>query len=260
MLSGAEIEQFTATGMVVLRAVLPPSVLALCQSELDAELRTAGVDPADPETWTEPVVRFWSPETPAFAAAGTQARLCGVYDQLLGPGRRVERQGLGGSVPVRFPSETDPGDAGWHVDGSFPIGDTWGLNLRSRDRGLLCLFLFSGVGPEDAPTEIKIGSHLHVPPMLEAMGEAGGLFDVQAEPGFPAIEELPSVFATGNAGDVYVCHPFLVHRATWPHRGSGPRFVAQPGVGIHEPFRLIDSDEVYPVERAILLGLGDRSG
>lgn len=259
MLSDEEIEQFVATGVVVLRAALPPSVVAICQGELNEELRTAGVDVADPATWTEPVVRFWCPESPAFATAGTQPRLCTVYDQLLGPGRRVERQGVGGNVPVRFPSEIDPGDAGWHVDGSFPIGDTWGLNLRSRGRGLLCLFLFSDVGPEDAPTEIKIGSHLQVPPMLEAMGEDGGLFDVQINPGFAAIEELPSAFATGSAGDVYVCHPFLVHRATWPHRGTQPRFLAQPGVGIHEPFELVDSDEVHPVERAILLGLGDRS-
>jgi hypothetical protein len=37
--------------------------------------------------------------------------------------------------------------------------------------------------------------------------------------------------ATGRAGDVYLCHPFIVHTATWPHRGTSPRMMAQPGVG-----------------------------
>jgi hypothetical protein len=54
---------------------------------------------------------------------------------------------------------------------------------------------------------------------------------------------------------VYVCHPFLVHRATWPHRGSGPRMVAQPAIAHHEPFALRDGAAVCAVERAILRGL-----
>ena len=33
--------------------------------------------------------------------------------------------------------------------------------------------------------------------------------------------------ATGDAGTVYLCHPFLVHAAQ-PHRGTLPRFMAQP--------------------------------
>ena len=33
--------------------------------------------------------------------------------------------------------------------------------------------------------------------------------------------------AIGPAGTVYLCHPFLVHAAQ-PHRGSQPRFMAQP--------------------------------
>jgi hypothetical protein len=33
--------------------------------------------------------------------------------------------------------------------------------------------------------------------------------------------------ATGQVGTVYLCHLFLVHSAQ-PHRGSEPRFLAQP--------------------------------
>ena len=65
----------------------------------------------------------------------------------------------------------------------------------------------------------------------------------------------PTALATGRAGDVFLCHPFLVHRATWPHRGVGPRMVAQPAVAIQEPFELRETAAVWPVERAILHAL-----
>jgi hypothetical protein len=68
--------------------------------------------------------------------------------------------------------------------------------------------------------------------------------------------ERPRARATGHAGDVFLCHPFLVHRATWPHRGAGPRMVAQPAIAIQEPFALRAGPDVCPVERAILRGLG----
>lgn len=255
MLSEREVDRFVADGYVAVRQAVPANVVRACQTELYAELRQHDVEIDDPSTWVEPVVRFWCPESAAFAAAGTQPVLWEAYDQLLGPGRHDRRQGVGGSVPVRFPNAADPGDAGWHVDGTIPIGDTWGLNFRSSGRGLLCLFLFSDVGPTDAPTELKLGSHLRIPSALQPMGEEGGLFDVQETDSFPEIEQLPSAFATGTAGDVFVCHPFLVHRATWPHRGSSPRFLAQPAIGIDEPFPLVDLTSSYPVERAIIHGL-----
>ncbi|MGI9609607.1 MAG: phytanoyl-CoA dioxygenase [Acidimicrobiia bacterium] len=255
MLTDDEIDRFIAEGFVVARQAIPAAILEVCRAELDLELRRAGVDIEDPTTWIEPIVRFSCPNTPTFASAGTQPVLWQIYDQLLGPGRHIERHAVGGSVPVRFPSDSDPGDAGWHIDSSFPIGDTWGVNYRSMGRGLLCLFLFSDIGVNDAPTEIKVGSHLHVPRTLEPMGEAGGSYDVKQTDAFEAIAQLPSALATGQAGDVYVCHPFLVHRATWPHRGSQPRFIAQPGIDIKQPFELTGAETAFPVERAIPDGL-----
>ena len=67
--------------------------------------------------------------------------------------------------------------------------------------------------------------------------------------------QRPRARATGQAGDVYVCHPFLVHRATWPHLGSRPRMIAQPEIAHYEPFALRDDPDVCVVERAILRGL-----
>jgi hypothetical protein len=258
VLAPDEIERFVTDGFVVVRGAVPRPTVEACWAELAADLRRQGVDSERRETWTSPVVRLTCPYTPAFAEAGTQPQLWEAYDQLLGAGTWRQHRGVGGTIPVRFPAEGDPGDAGWHVDGGFLIGSVYGLNLQSRGRGLLCLFLFTDVGPDDAPTELKVGSHLDLPGVLEPFGETGADFITVAQSLPASTFTRRSVFATGAAGDVYVCHPFLVHRATWPHRGARPRAIAQPAVVTKEPFALDPEtvDVVSPVERAILRGLG----
>jgi hypothetical protein len=115
-----------------------------------------------------------------------------MYDTLLGLGRWVQREGVGGTVPVRFPSMKDPGDAGWHIDGSYDVDGQWWVNVRCRRRGLLALFLFTDVGDADAPTEILVGSHLDVPRVLAPFGERGVLF------GDAACFDVPTLARTGN--------------------------------------------------------------
>ena len=72
------------------------------------------------------------------------------------------------------------------------------------------------------------------------------------------LDELPKrkeVYATGKAGTVYLCHPFLVHSAQ-PNRGSTPKFMAQPPLLLKGELSILDSDIGYsPVERAIHLGI-----
>jgi hypothetical protein len=60
--------------------------------------------------------------------------------------------------------------------------------------------------------------------------------------------------ATGRAGDVILCHPFVVHTATWPHRGTEPRMMAQPGVEVPDGFAT-DGSDPSPVAQAIVSGL-----
>jgi hypothetical protein len=249
------IERFIEDGFVAVRGAVAPDVVRACRNVINDALRTHSVDLDDPATWTQPVVRIPCPEHPAFAAAGTSPALWRTYDALLGPDRWVKRQGVGGSIPVRFPSTDDPGDAGWHIDGSYAVDGQWWVNVNSRERGLLVLFLFSDIGDDDAPTEIIVGSHLDVPRLIQPYGEPG-VFFAEAIAALPdSTFERPRARATGQAGDVFVCHPFLVHRATWPHRGSRPRIIAQPGIDIHQPFTLRGGEGVSAVERAILRGL-----
>ena len=130
----------------------------------------------------------------------------------------------------------------WRV----PLAD-----VREQEQRQQCTA--ADVGEGDAPTEILVGSHLDVPRLIAPFGERGVFHgDVGLQ---PSTFRRPSVRATGRAGDVYVCHPFLVHRATWPHLGTGPRMLAQPAIDHHHPFALRDDMPVCAVERAILQGL-----
>jgi len=253
------IDEFCETGFIALRGAVAPDTVRDCVAVIGERLRADGVDLDDSNTWTRPVVRIACPEGSPFAAAGTSSTLWAAYDALLGAGRWVERRGVGGSVPVRFPSDTDPGDAGWHIDGSYDVDGQWWVNVRSRARGLLALFLFSDIGDEDAPTEILVGSHHDVPRVLAPYGEPGAFFGTIAAELPDSTFERRRAFATGSAGDVYLCHPFLLHRATWPHRGMRPRILAQPEVGLREPFALEDGPDVCAVERTILRSLREVS-
>lgn len=128
----------------------------------------------------------------------------------------------------------------------------WRVNLHSRGRALLMLFLFSDIGEEDAPTRIRIGSHRDVARVLAPAGEAGLTLRELVAGEFGGSGPRPETLAEGPAGTVYLCHPFLVHSAQ-PHRGTRPRFLAQPPL---LPVARFDLDRARtnhaPVERAIL--------
>jgi len=133
---------------------------------------------------------------------------------------------------------------------------SWRVNVSSRGRALLMLFLFSDVDEKEAPTRIRAGSHLDVAKTLEPAGETGMRLRELA-PTLAATVGRSEVIATGEAGTVYLCHPFLVHAAQI-NLGTQPRFMAQPPLSPTEPFELhrSDDDSYSPVERAIRRGLG----
>ncbi|MDI5963548.1 phytanoyl-CoA dioxygenase family protein [Streptomyces sp. SL54] len=250
MLTGQDIESFVEQGFVRVPGAFSRAVADAGRAEL---WRATGCDPHDPATWTRPVIRLDGFGTEPFRAAANTPVLHEAFDQLVGPGRWIPRTGLG-TFPVRFPSDTPPGDDGWHVEASFagPAGERR-VNLESRGRALLMLFLFSDVGPDDAPTRVRAGSHLDVPPLLAAAGTGGRDWMALCRDAVPASAARPEALVTGAAGDVYLCHPFLVHAAQ-PHRGRVPRFMAQPPL---DPTGVLDltGTDPTPVERAVLAGL-----
>ena len=227
----------------------------LARAGRDELCRPLPSDPDDPSTWTAPVVRLGDHAEEPFRSAANTPALHAAFDALVGRGRWEARGSLG-TFPIRFPSAEEPHDAGWHADAGYYGDDgSMRLNVRSKGRALLMLFLFSDVGEDDAPTRIEVGSHLDVPRLLAPAGE-GGLTFLELAQRFDHDRDYPIALATGEAGDVYLCHPFLVHAAQ-RHRGTTPKFMAQPPLLAAEPIALERDDRAYsPVERAIRIGLG----
>ncbi|WP_375444708.1 phytanoyl-CoA dioxygenase family protein [uncultured Fibrella sp.] len=254
-LTNTQIEQFIRDGFVRIDNAFPADDAQTVREILWQELPGT---PDDPTTWTQPVIRLGMYNQGPFVRAANTAVLHRAFDQLVGAGRWIPCQSMG-TFPVRFPSALDPGDTGWHVDASFPGADpadyvAWRINFRSRGRALLMLFLFSDCSEQDAPTRIRIGSHLNVASLIKEAGEEGLSFMELAG----KLHELPEqneVVAVGKAGTVYLCHPFLVH-ASQPHRGTEPRFLAQPPLLLRGELCIEGSPTGYmPVEAAIRLGL-----
>jgi hypothetical protein len=263
-LSDAQIRQFIQDGFVRLDRAFPR---ALADQGREIMWRDLPCDPDDPTTWTRPVIRLGHYGDEPFKRAVNSPVLHAGFDQLVGKGRWRPRANLG-TFPVRFPSLDDPGDAGWHIDVSFPGPSSdpnerhnfssWRVNITSRDRALLMLFLFSDVGECNAPTRIKVGSHRDVARFLEPAGEAGVSHAALNEVG--AALDRSQALATGDAGTVYLCHPFLVHAAQM-HHGAVPRFIAQPPLHPAEPFRLDREDgSSSPAEIAIRQALSEGRG
>jgi hypothetical protein len=259
-LSAAQVEQFIQNGFVRIDRAFPRE---LAEQDRAIMWRDTGCDPFDRKTWTRPVIRLGYYGQEPFRQAVNTLVLHAAFDQLVGKGRWRPRRDLG-SFPVRFPSPHDPGDTGWHVDVSFPSESddpdekndfsSWRVNVTSRGRALLMLFLFSDVGELDAPTRIREGSHLDMARFLAPAGEAGMSHLMLDRIG----ADRPEALATGEAGTVYLCHPFLVHAAQI-HRGSTARFMAQPPLHPAEPFQLNREDGNYspveiPIKRALQEG------
>ena len=257
-LTDAQKHQFVHEGFVCIENAFSPEVAADARAIL---WRDTGCDPQDASTWTRPVIRLGDYPHEPFRVAANSPALHAAFDDLVGKGRWVPRQSLGG-FPIRFPHPADPGDTGWHIDASFPPSDPsgsyfdWRVNVRSDGRALLMLFLFSDVGENDAPTRIRKGSHLVVAGLLAPAGENGMTMIEISKAAAHATADLPEALATGQAGTVYLCHPFIVHAAQ-PHRGTNPKFMAQPPLIPAPRFELERADRDYSlVERAIRLGLG----
>jgi hypothetical protein len=249
-LTAEQIEQFITAGFVKLERAFPLDIGQQCRQELWA---ATGYDPDTPSTWAQPYIRLESFGTPAFRQAANTPLLHEAFDQLVGAGRWTALTGLG-TFPLRFPSRDEPAEAGWHLEAGFAgIDGEPRVNRRSRGRALLMLFLFSDVGSDDAPTLVRVGSHLDVPKVLETAGDNGLPWMALCEEIVPLTETRPVERATGSLGDVYLCHPFLVHSGS-AHRGRTPRFMAQPplrSVGDLDPC----SANPTPLEQAIRNGL-----
>jgi hypothetical protein len=172
-----DLDAFVRDGYVAIRGAVDAGTVAACRELIWDAMERRGVRRDDPGTWPPLVEGMDDLSGGPFVAAYMAPALTAAYDELIGPGRWEPWADMGESVVVRFRVEDERANAGYHIEGAYATPDgapgRWWVNVRSRARGLLALFLFTDVGRDDAPTRLLCGSHLAVPQFLAPYGEAG---------------------------------------------------------------------------------------
>jgi hypothetical protein len=260
VLTKDQVEQFIENGWVRVEEAYPREVALKAQQIVWDNVEKRGVFKNDPATWTIDMLQMnENYEHDEFQRCNT-LRMADAIEDLIGEGRWAERSVYGqtakktgyGWWPVNFSKGADkPWDVpsnGWHWDGI-----QFKHFIDSPDQGLLCLCLFSEIGPQGGGTLIAEGSHKLVAKFLNQYPEGIELKDAipASNQNHPWLQELTQaadetgslrmdkfmkvstdftgvrlrvVETTGGPGDAILCHPFLYHTASQNHSGI-PRFM-----------------------------------
>jgi len=236
--SDADIEQFLTDGFAILRGGFPRELAA----EGRAFIWTQVLSWEDCTTWNQPMVHVRKAFGNEPFNRVMNPRLRAALDELMGADRGTIHENFGW-WPILFPGF--PGPGGWHVDGT-----NFQHHLTSPEQGLVTLFLFSDVRPGDGGTAVFRGSH-HAVARLLAEAEPAGLSPEELEAKLPKVDPAQVIELTGEAGDVAMLHPFLVHGFS-ANEGTRIRFACNPLYQLKEPMQLERPDGSYsPVEEAI---------
>lgn len=284
VLSDNDIEQFMELGWVKVPQAIGRKAALKAQDYLWEQVEKRGVKRSDQTTWTEPMLRMnENYDTEEFRACDSE-RLSDAIEDLVGNGRWVGRgiPNRWGWWPVNFSDGShlkwDVPTDGWHWDGIH-----FKHHVDSPDQGLLCLCVFSDIGPHGGGTLVAEGSHKVIARYLAEQPNG-----VTLEDGIQAVNRahewfsrltgqevtssnetnridyfmnqtvkvhganLKVVETTAEAGDVFLCHPFLYHASSQNHSGI-PRFMCNRTTPLRERLNLrsINEGDYSPLELSI---------
>ena len=251
MLTPNQREQFLAEGHIIIKGAFPRGDSLQWVRD---ECARAGYDVDDAGTWRKGYERMeLSRREPLadYAPAAWQTSCDLMGDE----GRVKNRPAIslfamnfkqGADAPYQPPSALSPG---WHKDG-------WHFRhfLDSPEQGLLGIPLFTDVLPQGGATFLAVDSVPVIARYLAAHPEGVGPDDFDTGALLAECHDFRE--ATGEAGDVYLLHPYLLH-AVGQNVLQRPRAITNLCYELRDPMLLNRLDGDYsPVEAAILRGLG----
>ena len=252
-LTESDVNHFIEKGHVVLKDCFSRKLAAKWR---DFAFKRLGYDPDDPTSWEQP--RIHLPSMNRMPIREIAPRAWDAICDLLGGEDRIAHSepswGDGFIINFALGADSDwqpPASLlrGWHKDGDF-----FRHFLDSPEQGLLTIVVWSDIHPKSGGTFVACDSVQHVAQHLSAHPQ--GLLPGE---GFGQLVGKCDDFAeiTGNAGDVVLLHPFILHSASQNPSGRA-RFITNPPVALKEPmeFNRDDPDNFSPVELAVLRGLG----
>ena len=271
-LTRAEACRFVEHGYVVIKAAFPKSMADFtCESawtELRANYRA---ERTDPETWSVPRRQDWKPghvrtqgsgarfllKTHAPRAFAAQADVIGGAGRLVDDGDSLFwRDAVVGNLRVPDGPAWQPPAArqpGWHKDGNH-----FRHFINSPEQGLLTVPIYTDILARSGGTFIARDSIAPVARLLARCPAGVHPDGTQAGYLIPGLIEQCSDFAelTGEAGDVALVHPYMLHRVS-VNASDRPRFIANMPVVLAKPmcFDRPPGDAYSLVELAVLRAL-----
>jgi hypothetical protein len=251
VLTPEQAEQFVERGFAAIRGCFTREAAREYTATIWTRL---GYTQENPQTWTQPSVHMPSHRSIDIRTFAPKA--WGAVCDLLGGEQRIQPYEWNDAFIVNLWEGGDrpwqpasPASPGWHKDGDF-----FRHFLDSPEQGLLTLVLWSDVVHRGGATFVAADS---VGPVARFL--AGHPEGVHPE-SFPWAELVAGcgdfVEATGEVGDVYLLHPFILH-AKAQNVLRVPRYITNPPVHLVEPMRFDRGfDKLSLVERAVLRGLG----
>lgn len=278
ILTATQVEQFIEDGYTRLEEAFPRQQALEAQAFLWERLAERGVSRGDQATWTEPMIRLHETYTDEVFQACATPRLTSAIEDLVGQGRYAEagqetRWGwwpvnfsLGSQEPWTIPTK------GWHWDGNY-----FRHFVDSPEQGLLLLCLFSEIQPHGGGTLVAAGSHkvvsrflaqypegLEHRPAIDQCIRSHQWFSALAGQAQDAPTDRLAYFMTtsyvdsdahlrvletmGAPGDIFLCHPLLLHCASQNHLRI-PRFMCNRTTPLTERIQTERSDGNYsPLE------------
>jgi len=217
----------------------------------------------DPTTW--PSGRMRPPESQRVSFESIAPRAWQAACELIGGAERALPCTWGDGFIINFGGQTElangwvppsakpqPSWAIWHKDGDF-----FRHFLDSPEQGLLVIGIFSDIGPRGGGTFIACDSVGRVARYLAERPEGVLPVDLLG-PVKDMVDECSDfVETTGEVGDVYLLHPFMLHSHS-QNATKSARFIVNPPVKLAEPmnFARERAADHSPVERAVLRALG----
>ncbi|KAF8584672.1 hypothetical protein K439DRAFT_1633385 [Ramaria rubella] len=251
---------FLEHGWLRIPKAVPPEHIARFVGDVWIRL---GYDREDPSTWVEE--KFRMPRQREMLWKDFSPKAWSAICEVVGGEDRIDPtifDKVGDSLIANFGTEewrdktvTPRELTNWHVDGN------WFTHfLDSSEQSLFCVLLFNDIIPRAGGTWMCEDGIKHVAKWLydRPQGCIPKLIDPDGSNAMNAIQQCNEfVEATGEAGDVFICHGFMPHSASRNHLRI-PRFITSPKIVLKEPFNYNrENPEDYSlVEQKTLRELG----
>ena len=267
VLTDGQVQSFLDNGYLVVKDCLDTSV---AESWIAEAYDRLGYDRNDPSTWAKDII--WMDHQNHLPVHQVAPKAWDALLDIIGGEDRLEPRVMGitsshftsinsflwsDSFIVNFHRGADqpwqppsPNVKGWHKDGSY-----FKHFLDSREQALLPIVMWSDMLHQGGGTFIAPDSVRVIARYLAEHPEGVNPKDFNFQGLISQCTRFEEV--TGNAGDVAILHPFMLH-ASSQNTIKQPRFMTNPPVVLKEPMNLNreNPEDFSLLERATLHYLG----